>query len=113
MATVICAGLAGYFGWKNSALGQLAWDGQSWRWESPGYQSGLAEQRMSVVGDFQHVLLLRMENQAHATLWLWLERTAAPERWLDLRRAVYSPQRPSGASLSANARPVDEMPASP
>lgn len=113
IVTVVCTGLAGYFGWRNSAQGQLAWDGRLWRWESPGYQSGVAEQMLSVVADFQHVLLLRMENQAHATLWLWVERTAAPERWLDLRRAVYSPQRASDAALSVRARRVDETLPSP
>lgn len=93
-ATVmILAGLAAYRGWKNSPVGQLAWDGQFWRWEGPGYQSGVAEQKLSVVVDFQILLLLRLENPAHAHLWLWAERHALPERWLDLRRAVYSPQK--------------------
>jgi toxin CptA len=87
------AGLAAYMGWKNSPVGQLAWDGQFWRWEGPGYQTGVAEQKLSVVVDFQNLLLLRLENPAHAHLWLWAERHALPERWLDLRRAVYSPQK--------------------
>jgi toxin CptA len=103
-----CAGLAGYYSWKNSALGQIAWDGQLWRWESPGYQRGVAEQTLSVLADFQHVLLLRLENKAHASLWLWVERKTAPERWMDLRRAVYSPQR-----LPGHAPTVNETPPSP
>lgn len=92
-AAIALAGAAARTGWNNAPTGQLAWDGQCWRWESPGYQTGLAEQQLSVIADFQHLLLLRIENQAHASLWLWLERAAMPERWLDLRRAVYSPQR--------------------
>ena len=92
-ATTLLAGLAAYVGWKNSPVGQLAWDGQSWRWEGLGYQAGVAEQRLSVVVDFQNLLLLRLENEAHACLWLWAERHVVPERWLDLRRAVYSPRQ--------------------
>ena len=87
------AGVAAYIGWMNSPAGQIAWDGQFWRWESPGYQTGVAHQQLSVIADFQHLLLLRIENQAHASLWLWVERKAFPARWLDLRRAVYSPER--------------------
>ena len=87
------AGLAAYIGWKNSPVGQLAWDGQFWRWEGPGYQAGAAEQKLSVVVDLQNLLLLRLENPAHAHLWLWAQRKVLPERWLDLRRAVYSPHK--------------------
>ena len=93
LAAVLAAGVAAHFGSKKTPVGQLAWDGQVWRWESASYQTGIAEYELSVVADFQHRLLLRLENQALASLWLWVERRAAPERWLDLRRAVYSPHR--------------------
>ena len=95
-AALVVAGAAAYIGWMNSPVGQIAWDGQFWRWESPGYQTGVAQQQLSVIADFQHLLLLRIENQAHASLWLWVERKAFPTRWLDLRRAVYSPKRLPG-----------------
>ena len=109
-ASVFLAGAAARFGWKNSPTGQLGWDGQFWRWESPGYQAGVAEQQLCVIADFQHVLLLRLENQAHASLWLWAEREAFPSRWMDLRRAVYCPQRvplvpmPAAATADGTAR---------
>lgn len=118
-------GLAAYMGWKNSPVGQLAWDGQFWRWEGPGYQAGVAEQKLSVVVDFQNLLLLRLENPAHAHLWLWAERHALPERWLDLRRAVYSPQKAvkqapqddlqalepvHAVAVSGHALPTDSVP---
>ena len=108
---VLGAGFAAYRGWKNAPAGHLAWDGQSWRWESPNYQTGVAEHQLSVLVDFQNVLLLRIQNQAKASLWLWVEREAFPERWLDLRRAVYSPARvvPVSSSMqsidSAGAKP--------
>ncbi|EJL78655.1 hypothetical protein PMI15_04248 [Polaromonas sp. CF318] len=103
------AGAAAYVSWRNAPAGQLAWDGEVWRWESPGYQAGVAEYGLSVLADFQNILLLRLENQAHACLWLWMERRSMPERWLDLRRAVYSPHKAavavSGAMHSPDGRP--------
>ena len=106
--SVLLAGLAARITWKNLPDGQLAWDGEVWRWESPGYQAGAGEHALSVIADFQQRLLLRLENQAHASLWLWVEQNAMPERWLDLRRAVYSPHR-SRASLN----PHDFVPTEP
>ncbi len=97
------AGVAATIGWVHSPVGQIAWDGQFWRWESPLYQTGVAQQELSVMADFQHLLLLRIENQAHASLWLWVERKAFPTRWLDLRRAVYSPKRLPGVAQSAGS----------
>jgi len=95
LAATILAGLACFTGWKSSPVGQLVWDGQYWHWESMAYQSGMAEYEVFVAADFQHALLLHITNHANATLWLWAERSTLPERWLDLRRAVYSPQRPA------------------
>ena len=108
---VFGAGFAAYRGWRNSPAGNLVWDGQLWRWESPGYQTGMAEQQLSVLADFQKVLLLRIQNQAKVSLWLWVERKASPERWLDLRRAVFCRARvvPVFAAMqsidSAGAKP--------
>ena len=107
-SSVLIAGLAARITWKNLPGGQLAWDGDVWRWESPGYQTGVGEHALSVIADFQQRLLLRLENQAGASLWLWVEQNAMPERWLDLRRAVYSPHK-SHASLS----PHDFLPEEP
>ena len=92
-AAITLSGLAGFVGLKSSPVGQLVWDGQHWRWESPAYQAGMAEYELLVAADFQHVVLLHAKNHANASLWLWVERGAAPERWLDLRRAIYSPHR--------------------
>ncbi|MDO8441921.1 MAG: hypothetical protein Q7S97_12105 [Polaromonas sp.] len=103
-ATLASGALAG-LGWKNSPIGQLRWDGQVWRWESQGYQAGTLVRELSVALDFQRILLLRLENHDHATLWLWAGRTALPERWLDLRRAVYS--RPKTLPV---AMPPDPLP---
>jgi toxin CptA len=105
------AGAAAGIGWRNAPAGQLAWDGEVWRWESPGYQAGVAEYSLSVLADFQHVLLLRLENQAHACLWLWMARRSMPERWLDLRRAVYSPHKAATQPWRHDSQGADRPPA--
>lgn len=95
LVVLVLAGAAAWMGWKNAPVGQLSWDGQAWHWESRGYPSGAAVQTVSVAFDCQTLMLLRMDNPAHARLWLWAERRVMAERWLDLRRAVYSPHRTS------------------
>jgi toxin CptA len=89
------SGLAAMRCWKNSPVGQLRWDGQVWHWECLGYQAGLPARGLSVGLDFQRILLLRLESQNGVVNWLWADRLAMPERWLDLRRAVYSRRKAS------------------
>jgi toxin CptA len=111
LAVVVGAGVAARIGWQNAPAGRLSWDGEVWRWESPGYQAGIAEYELSVLADFQHALLLRLENPAHARLWLWMERRGMPERWLDLRRAVYSPHKSPAAPWTHDSLHADPSPA--
>lgn len=109
VAAVLGAGGAARTSWTRVPVGQLAWDGEVWRWESASYQTGIAVYELSVIADFQRRLLLRLENQAQARLWLWVERSAMPERWLDLRRAVYSPRKssiPPGLHDALHAEPL-------
>lgn len=96
LAAVLLAGMAAAIHWKNTPSGQLAWDGQAWCWVSAADPAGLAAPEVAVVADLQRWLLLRLDNPSGACLWLWAERRAAPERWLALRRAVYSPHRSPG-----------------
>ena len=98
-ALTLC-GLAGFRGLKSTTVGQLVWDGQHWHWESLAYKAGIAEYEVQVAADFQHIILLHIKNHANASLWLWAERAAEPERWLDLRRAIYSPQRATTGSTA-------------
>ena len=100
---LIWAGCTAYVGCKRTPVGHLVWDGQIWCWESPGYQTGMAEQTVTVVADLQHFLLLRTENRAGATAWMWAEKIHLPERWLDFRRAVYSPHKAASRRVSSSA----------
>jgi hypothetical protein len=96
-AGVAGVGLAAARAWWRGPSGALAWDGANWRWEAgpPG--------RVQVGLDLQAFLLVHW-RAAGGARWLWLERAACPERWDDLRRAVYSRARPQ-------ALPVAEPPA--
>ncbi|MDO8719917.1 MAG: hypothetical protein Q7K20_13170 [Polaromonas sp.] len=109
LAALVGAAAAARSSWMHSPIGQLAWDGEAWRWESANYQTGIAGYELLVIADFQHAMLLRLENHAHARLWLWVERSAMPQRWLDLRRAVYSPRKasmPAGQHDALQAEPL-------
>jgi toxin CptA len=108
---VIASGLAAFVGWKHTVSGQLVWDGQVWRWEGLGYQSGISEQRIPVIADLQRLLLIRVENRAHKSMCMWCERAAFPERWLDFRRAVFSPGRhPGNVHAEAVSGHADTVP---
>lgn len=94
LLVAVLGGLA-FRAWAKAPHGQLAWDGEVWRWQSAGYQAGEATYRLTAGADFQRVLLLRLENSAAASIWLWADAARQPDRWLDLRRAVYLPGRSS------------------
>jgi toxin CptA len=90
---VLASALAGCVaagGWYAAPVGNLAWDGQVWRWQSEAYSTGESTLELVAVLDFQRVLWLRLENSAGASLWLWAEKSALPHRWMDLRRAAVS-----------------------
>lgn len=88
--------------------GILAWNGAEWSLHL-GDES-LAElpvpTGVRVLRDFQSQLCLVAEEVGGRRYWLWMERSRLPERWGDLRRAVYSParlHRPSAAeSISSS-----------
>ncbi|MEK9802187.1 MAG: hypothetical protein VW475_02130 [Curvibacter sp.] len=68
-------------------VGQLAWDGQTWRWPSgQAAQPGAVRVRL----DLQQALLLEFRPARGRGVWLWLERRLAPLHWDDLRRAVHA-----------------------
>jgi hypothetical protein len=110
LLAVLAAGMAAASSWKNAPTGQLAWDGEVWRWQSTREPAGLAAQEVarepaslavqdvSVIADFQRCLLLKLKDQGQASLWLWVEQRAMPAHWLDLRRAVYSPRKSSATA---------------
>ena len=55
---------------------------------------------MEVALDLQRWMLLEGKTVS-GTHWFWVERRGQPERWDDMRRAVYSRARPQAGSAAA------------
>ena len=114
VAAVAAAGtaLAALMSWRASRCGQLAWDGQRWHWDSLTKLSSSEQSQLSVIVDVQFALLLSFEAISGTRCWLWVERESQPERWMDLRRAVYSAHRtaiPLEASSSSMPSTVEKL----
>jgi toxin CptA len=86
--SVLGAGAAAWAGFRRaSASGALNFDGRNWSITGFG---GLEGARASVALDLQSLMLVRLDVPAGRRRWLWLDRRAQPETWLDLRRALHS-----------------------
>ncbi|MDM0012647.1 hypothetical protein QTH87_09420 [Variovorax sp. J22P168] len=93
-ASAVVAGVAAWTGvLRSSAAAELGFDGHAWS------MSGEASRRnagVCVALDLQSLMLVRLVGPGRAAHWIWLDREALPERWLDLRRALYA--RPGAAA---------------
>jgi hypothetical protein len=89
--------------WWHVATGSLEWDGEGWHRGGPQAASG----QVHVALDLQGFLLLRWRAEIPGpdTNWIWLERSAAPSRWNDLRRAVYSRAHPEAMTRAEPSAP--------
>ena len=67
----------------------LAWDGQTWRNRTN------PEAGVSVVLDFQSLMLLRFTPCAGRALWMFVDRRAAPAIWHGLRCAIVASAFPA------------------
>lgn len=79
--------------WRGQLCGVLYWDGGQWVLESllPGQVPVLLRGPPEVQWDLQsHLWVCAHGAACRSRVWLWLERRQQPERWADLRRAVYS-----------------------
>ncbi|MBS0454819.1 MAG: hypothetical protein JSS14_26270 [Proteobacteria bacterium] len=82
--------LAARGAWAASRLGegvQLRWDGVHWSCTGTTRLGGAGA---SIHLDLQSLVLVRLNAPGRPAAWLWLERANCPERWLDLRRALYA-----------------------
>ena len=79
--------------WWGQPRGVLQFDGQAWALDrmAKSFSGPLAlSVPPEVLLDLQAHLWVRIVPIGHSSQWLWLERSSQPERWMDLRRAVYS-----------------------
>jgi hypothetical protein len=84
---------------RRAAPAELDYDGQHW---SISGRLGLRAAAIHVALDLQFLLLVHLVASGRTRRWIWLDRRAKPERWRDLRRAVYS--RAPSAGVAAFAR---------
>lgn len=91
--------------WREDTAGHLIWNGSCWRWETATASSMSEELTLSVVADFQGLLIVTLNEATGNRLWQCVERRAFPERWLDFRRAVYSVGRPADGQAGINHVP--------
>ena len=94
---------AGAAAWRSTlrrtASVELSFDGRHW---SLAGSSGLGAAGAKAALDFQSSLLVCLTDADRSRRWVWLDRSTLPERWQDLRRAVYS--RAPLASPTADSR---------
>jgi len=104
---LLAAASAVHYWWRQPAA-LLRWDGQFWVLETASGTPRAAGPPATVGApvvllDFQTHLWVHVQAEGRARTWLWLERSACPERWLDLRRAVYSRPRPGAGNADVTA----------
>ncbi|MBS0430360.1 MAG: hypothetical protein JSR41_23990 [Proteobacteria bacterium] len=110
LGAFVVASLALTWALRPQSARVLRWDGAFWSL-SGARPMGMAEAAVAL--DLQCTLLLRLQEAGRATQWLWADRSAAPERWNAMRRAVYcrapSPQD-AGLPNAAAAAPAARIP---
>jgi hypothetical protein len=94
--SVAFAGAAAGFGLRRDGAGTLRFDGLCWSLDGAAPTRPVNAARVLAALDFQSLMLLRLSEPGRARRWVWVERRAMPERWRDVRRAVYS--RPPAAT---------------
>ncbi|MFT3717996.1 hypothetical protein [Pseudorhodoferax sp.] len=93
LASVVPALAVGLFQWRGMRPGLLHWDGAHWWWSDAADATQRGEYAVvpDLRLDLQHGLLLRLHGLPRGTRWRYLERSARPQSWNDLRRALYAP----------------------
>jgi toxin CptA len=84
--------------WRRAPAGALTWDGQHWLWTSGDLSHPVV---LSVALDLQSLMLIQLCSSEAPSLWVWLERRAAPARWRPCRRAVFA-RRPGDPARDAD-----------
>ena len=96
----IAAGMAVRAGarrWSEPA--DLAFDGEIWTISGA---HPVREAGAHVPLDLQSLIPVCLDAPERTRRWVWLDRTAMPDRWRDLRRALYS--RAPGAGPAGQTR---------
>lgn len=90
--------------WLHQFCGSVQWNGYEWLLVTENVTStdrrvGSIRGHPEVLADLQSHVWVCLSTVGGGRLWIWLERSREPGRWLDLRRALYSPA-PLGANVA-------------
>ncbi len=83
--------------WIRTPSGHLEWGQKSWKWSVQ--EAEPTDVAVELVLDFQSLLLVRLRMADGAHYGYWLQQRTAPERWLDLRRALVNNHLPLDVTL--------------
>lgn len=104
-STFLAVSAIAFHRWQKSPEGRLRWDGQFWFWT--GFDA-LQACRLSLLLDFQRVVLVCVVGDAKAPLWLWLEERRGDPAWKPLRRAMVASQAASRAQSESTEEVLQE-----
>ncbi|MBW8716328.1 MAG: hypothetical protein JF629_11105 [Variovorax paradoxus] len=88
--SVLFSGVAAGLGLRSDGAAVLHFDGLCWSLTGADRGRAVHAARAAVALDLQSLLLVRLTQPGRAGRWIWIEQRAMPERWRDVRRAVYS-----------------------
>lgn len=90
--------------WHNSPVGLLHWDGRSWHWS--GFAAAQACS-LSLLLDFQKVVLVSLKRPGMQPVWLWLQAAPGDLSWIAVRRAIVSGHGTLGVEREADSLQED------
>ena len=88
--SVVFSGVAAGFGLRRDGAAVLHFDGLYWSLTGADPTRSVRAGRATVALDFQSLMLVKLAEPGRARRWIWVEQRSMPERWRDMRRAVYS-----------------------
>ena len=108
MLVFLLAATAAVIVWRVGRQGasRLYWDGANWSWQADGTQMESVAMSLTVVADFQRLIIVSLTLANGRRVWLGIHRSDFPERWLDCRRAIHLPGRPVAIPEPAVVAPV-------
>ena len=101
--------VAASIGLRRDGASTLHFDGLAWSLNGADPARSVRAGRAAVALDLQSLLLVRLTEPGRARRWIWLDQSTVPERWRDLRRALYArapAAEPAGEPWRATA-PAD------
>jgi hypothetical protein len=101
---VLLTAMSAAWAWRRSPVGTLRWDGEQWFWIA---KLEIPVPRLSIVFDFQRLILVSLSCKGLWPIFLWLEPAQAtpPQSWVALRRALVHSSHNAALTPDQSAEP--------